>query len=315
MHPEDGTSRVRFGNTDPGQRRGTDSGMANRQFGNLGDVWKHLVLAEVLAMERPLHYWETHAGSASYPLSASRARGYGVYSFLEASRHDRVLAESHYRRLLTGQVDRNVPMYPGSPLIAMRLLLSNTEYVFCDLDPASTGSLETAADGLGIGNRARCYNQDGLTTVRDTSCVYAGDSADVLVHVDPFDPSAETEPGLSAITLASELSRQGFKVIYWYGYDALEQRAWAWATLGAQGGFRWCGDLTTQSNARGSRAPIADDGSMIGCGILAANVLAETRHRLARLGKHLAATYGKLNTTAVGTSPALDFQELHAGTS
>src|SRR5262249_40326851 len=188
----------------------------------------------------------------------SRARGYGVFNFLEASRHDRVLAESQYRRLLTGQVARNVPMYPGSPLIAMRLLLGNTEYVFCDLDPASTGSLETAADGLGIGDRARCYNQDGLTTVRDTSCVHPGDSADVLVHVHPVDPSAETEPGLSAITLASELSRQGFKVIYWYGYDTLEERAWAWATLGAQCGSRWCGDLTTQSNARGSRAPIAD---------------------------------------------------------
>src|SRR5262245_29432311 len=114
-------------NTGPGKRRGTDSGMANRHFGNLGDVWKHLVLAEVLAMERPLHYWETDAGSASSPLSASIARGYGVYSFLEATRHDRVLAESHYCRLLTGEVARSVPMYPGSPLIAMRLLLGNTE--------------------------------------------------------------------------------------------------------------------------------------------------------------------------------------------
>jgi len=289
--------------------------MANRHFGNLGDVWKHLVLAEVLAMGQPFHYWETHAGSASYPLSASRARGYGVYSFLEASRHDRVLAESHYCRLLTGEVARSVPMYPGSPLIAMRLLLGNTEYLFCDLDPASTFSLESAAHGLGIGDRARCYNQDGLATVRDTSWVYAGDSADVLVHVDPFDPSAETEPGLSAITLASELSRQGFKLIYWYGYDTLEERAWAWAMLGSQRGSRWCGDLTTQSNARGNgRTPIADDGPMIGCGVLAANLLAGTCHQLARLGKHLAATYGKLDTTTAGATPALDFLELHAQT-
>ena len=86
--------------------------------------------------------------------------------------------------------------------------------------------------------------------------------------------------------------------------------------LGSQRGFRWCGDLTTQSNARGSsRTPIADDGPMIGCGILASNVLAATRHRLARLGKHLAATYGKLDTPAAGASPALDFLELHAGAS
>jgi hypothetical protein len=83
--------------------------------------------------------------------------------------------------------------------------------VGADLDPASTDSLESAADGLGIDGRARCLTQDGLATIRDTSDAYAGDPADVLVHVDPFDPTAEIEPGLSAITLASELSRQGFK--------------------------------------------------------------------------------------------------------
>jgi 23S rRNA (adenine2030-N6)-methyltransferase len=290
--------------------------MANRHFGNLGDVWKHLVLAEVLAIERPLHYWETHAGSASYPLSPSRARGYGVYGFREASRHDRVLAESHYCRVLEGEVDRSVPMYPGSPLIAMRLLLSDTDYVFCDLDPASTDSLESAADGLGIDGRARCLTQDGLATIRDTSDAYAGDPADVLVHVDPFDPTAEIEPGLSAITLASELSRQGFKLIYWYGYGTLEERAWAWDMVGSQLGSRWCGDLTTRSNALGGRhTPIADHGPMIGCGVLAANVPPATRHRLARLGTHLAATYGKLDTPAASARLALDFLELPPGPS
>lgn len=290
--------------------------MANRHFGNLGDVWKHLVLAEVLAIERPLHYWETHAGSASYPLSPSRARGYGVYGFLDASGHDRVLAESHYCGVLEGEVDRSVPTYPGSPLIAMRLLLGDTDYVFCDLDPASTESLESAADGLGIGGRARCLTQDGLAAIRDTSGAYADDPADVLVHIDPFDPSAETEPGLSAVTLASELSRQGFRLIYWYGYDTLEGRAWAWDTVGSQLGSQWCGDLTTQSNALGGRrTPLADHGPMIGCGVLTANVPPATTHRLSGLGKRLAATYGKLDKAAASANPALDFLELPSATS
>ena len=55
----------------------------NRYYGNIGDVWKHLVLAELLALEPPKHYWETHAGSASYPLTHSPDRDYGVYRFLE----------------------------------------------------------------------------------------------------------------------------------------------------------------------------------------------------------------------------------------
>lgn len=78
----------------------------------------------------------------------------------------------------------------------------------------------------------------------------------------------ETHAGSASYPLSPSKAR---------GYDTLEERAWAWATVGAQYESRWCGDLTTQSNGRGSRAPIADDGSMIGCGILAANVLAENQ--------------------------------------
>ena len=45
--------------------------MTNPYFGDFGDVWKHLVLAEVLSLERPLAYWETHAGSARYALTVT----------------------------------------------------------------------------------------------------------------------------------------------------------------------------------------------------------------------------------------------------
>ena len=40
--------------------------MANKNFGNIGDVWKHVVLAEVLEREPPAWYAETHAGSGAY---------------------------------------------------------------------------------------------------------------------------------------------------------------------------------------------------------------------------------------------------------
>jgi hypothetical protein len=66
--------------------------MANPHFGNLGDVWKHVALAEALASERPLNYWETHAGSASYLLSHSPARDYGAYYLLEGGRRSSILS-------------------------------------------------------------------------------------------------------------------------------------------------------------------------------------------------------------------------------
>jgi len=34
----------------------------NNHFAELGDVWKHLPLAEILRINPPRQYWETHAG-------------------------------------------------------------------------------------------------------------------------------------------------------------------------------------------------------------------------------------------------------------
>ena len=56
--------------------------MTNRHFGELGDVWKYLPLAEVLRLNPPLHYWETHAGSAAYTLTESPTRRHGALRFL-----------------------------------------------------------------------------------------------------------------------------------------------------------------------------------------------------------------------------------------
>jgi len=51
--------------------------VANRHYAKIADVWKHLPLTELLAVERPTRYLESHAGSAQYPLTASPERDYG----------------------------------------------------------------------------------------------------------------------------------------------------------------------------------------------------------------------------------------------
>ena len=59
--------------------------MANPHFANLGDVWKHLLLTEVISWLQPKHYVETHAGSALYALTDDLERGLGAELFLAAS--------------------------------------------------------------------------------------------------------------------------------------------------------------------------------------------------------------------------------------
>ena len=96
--------------------------MANVHYAKIGDVWKHLPLAEVLRIECPRRYWESHAGSSSYPLTRSPERDYGAFAFMERSVRSPGLEGSAYARLLARHGGGEAPMYPGSPSIAMELL-------------------------------------------------------------------------------------------------------------------------------------------------------------------------------------------------
>jgi hypothetical protein len=72
--------------------------MANQHFANLGDVWKHLLLTQVISWLRPGHYVETHAGSAIYRLVDDVERGLGAEMFLSTSSEIEPLRSSPYRR-------------------------------------------------------------------------------------------------------------------------------------------------------------------------------------------------------------------------
>jgi 23S rRNA (adenine2030-N6)-methyltransferase len=284
--------------------------VANQHFGNLGDVWKHIILAEAMAREQPSYYWETHAGSASYPLSHSPARDYGVHYLLEHVRQNSRLAHSAYFEELTQlQRDENSPTYPGSALLAMRLLRGSAEYLLADLDQTSVRSLSDAASRLGLETPARVALGDGLATVRDASRDYEGEPGEVLVHIDPFEPGSETEPGLSAVTLAADLGARGFRLLYWYGYDAPEERAWPWAPLRARSRSQWCGDLVVRSNLGGALpVTMSDISPLIGCGVVATNLQNSTVAALESLGNELVSLYESSVLPHTDTPGALDFR-------
>src|SRR5215468_68550 len=91
--------------------------MANKNFGNIGDVWKHVVLAEVLERERPACYAETHAGSGAYAVVHSGGREYSFVHFLEVAPRFAVLAQQQAREGTRGRsaIQRDRPD-PGSRL-------------------------------------------------------------------------------------------------------------------------------------------------------------------------------------------------------
>jgi 23S rRNA (adenine2030-N6)-methyltransferase len=117
--------------------------MANVHYGKIGDIWKHLPLAEILARESPSRYWESHAGSSHYALTHSPERDYGIFYFARHASQLEVLNQAVYTQLLRGH-ERNgeLSLYPGSPLLAMTVLQPHrSTFVFCDTDPASLSTI------------------------------------------------------------------------------------------------------------------------------------------------------------------------------
>ena len=125
--------------------------MANPFYGNIGDVWKHLALGAILTAERPRQYWESHAGSAGYPLTHAPNRDFGAFRFLAGAPTDPALRASAYFRVLAAHAAAAAPVYPGSPLLAMDVLGGPARrLLFCDLDGASLADIGARARAAGL---------------------------------------------------------------------------------------------------------------------------------------------------------------------
>ncbi|HEY5161243.1 MAG TPA: 23S rRNA (adenine(2030)-N(6))-methyltransferase RlmJ [Gaiellaceae bacterium] len=291
----------------------------NRYYGNIGDVWKHLALAELLALEPPKRYWETHAGSASYPLTHSPDRDYGVYRFIERAGSVFELAESRYaaelRRLAA---DGGAPAnFPGSALLAMRMLGQAAEYLLCDLDPDSVASLSAAAAELGLSEKEVVREADGMTTVVEEARKLKDEAKDIVVTIDPFQPF-EIAGGISALELAAGLIEDDFKVLYWYGYDTPEQRTYPMGVLREYareaGTSVWCGDLMLVAAAGQSEQEVEQllagaEGPGAGCGVVCGNFSEASLERCARLGEAVAKAWEDARLPN-GSPGALEFLAL-----
>jgi hypothetical protein len=264
--------------------------MANHHFGKLADVWKHLVLDEVLVDVQPNRYAETHAGSATYAMVDDAERRYGLSGFL-AGLTETTLTTAAYTQLVAGFVNGQPAVYPGSALQAMTLLGDDCSYLLCDKDPASADDLRRWAERLKLSN-CHVAERDGMTAVRewlDTNKRLA------VVHIDPFDAFSRAAGGPSAIEFAAEVAEAGHRLVYWYGVDNPDERAWASNDIGSgTSAPLWWGDLMVRSLT----GPPPDDGDLgvattagAGCGVVLANVSDSLIARCESLGHALAKHY------------------------
>ena len=136
--------------------------------GNLADVHKHAILADVLEYltrkDKPVSYIETHAGRALYDLSGDAAQktqeAAGGIDRIE----DRLGQDHPYRQTLARiRAQHGAQAYPGSPLIAKCLLRPTDTVHLSELHPQEFAALKTAING------AQLYNRDGFETALSLS--------------------------------------------------------------------------------------------------------------------------------------------------
>ena len=135
--------------------------------GNFADVFKHTVLIELLealkAKPAPFCYVDTHAGSGLYDLRGEQARQTrehvdGVQRL--AAARDLPAALQRYLDLVRGFADEPGPIatYPGSPLVAARVMREDDRAILCELQPSEAEALRAA---LHRDRRFAIHERDG----------------------------------------------------------------------------------------------------------------------------------------------------------
>jgi 23S rRNA (adenine2030-N6)-methyltransferase len=138
--------------------------------GNFADVHKHVLLLEVLdaltRKDKGLLFVDTHAGRGGYSLHPGDAQHpqewqSGVSLLLAAEPRHAALAR--YRELIATGVHGASLEYPGSPLLAMRVLRAVDRAVFFETQRDEAGTLRRALEGAA---RTRVESGDGFAGLR-----------------------------------------------------------------------------------------------------------------------------------------------------
>lgn len=264
--------------------------MANPHFGAIGDVWKHLVLGDLLDRLRPSRYWESHAGCGTYKLDREWEREYGIFTLLREAPRAPAIEASRFLWLVRTlpPAEDEEPRYPGSARLAMEVLGDSATYLLCDLDTGSVADLTRSARELDLTDLVRIEHADGIATINFAARrLGPGAAASTFVMIDPFDEGQRSVDGMDSLDLFQELARAGFPAVLWHGYDDAADRDAVRSRASIEGSGTCSLDIDT-AFFRGDSTLTPGVG---GCGMLLANVAGDAVDHVERLGRQLAALY------------------------
>ena len=138
--------------------------------GNFADVFKHAILLALLdaltAKDKPLCYFDTHAGRGRYALGDAEAEKTGEWRDGIGRLFNAPDMPAPLRRYVdairAGNPDGTLRIYPGSPLLAAQALRANDRLVLCEVQDDEVTGLRACFHG---DQRVHVHQRDGYAAL------------------------------------------------------------------------------------------------------------------------------------------------------
>lgn len=194
--------------------------MGYKHFGRIGDVWKHLLLCEIVPNEEIGTYIETNSAYFDYELEHSEEQEYGIGWFIKKSGNNIKLRNSNYFKIIKPFYDKD--KYLGSCGQILHLLRDTPDnYVFFDLDKDALISIEESVKELGLSYKVETRQMDSVTGLIK---LLPELSNSTFIHIDPYLIHHSNNEGYSYLDGFFEASRRGVKCFLWYGFGTLNEK-------------------------------------------------------------------------------------------
>lgn len=192
--------------------------MSYTHYGKQAEVWKHLPLCDLIAIEQPSVYVETNSAYADYELQATPEQRYGIYRFLEKAVNHPV-KESLYSRLERTASAEN--RYLGSPGLAMSIRGQESRYVFFDIDEEALRSIGKFGEKHRLNDRIELHLGNSIAGMRELLPSLPLTS---FIHIDPYRIDAPDANGYTYLDVFEQASKLHLKCFLWYGYQTLQEK-------------------------------------------------------------------------------------------
>ena len=195
--------------------------------GTVVDVFKQVVLSNVLSLQRPTEYWESHAQVALAP--ADPGDGHGMGHLVRVGGKNISLARGALYTLLEPLHERKeLTHIPSTAWLAMRAVGKDARrFLFCSTDAASLQSIQAAQRALGVvETKVECIQEDGVALLRGAGMVLSDHwTASTLAFIDPSDVAMATDAGISPLELWCEIANRGIPAMIAFTFGDTNGRA------------------------------------------------------------------------------------------